>query len=85
VLADQRLHRAEPVRIRGRALRQPLPPSAPIPAPGARIGIRGVSWTQREVMANSAPPHPTRLVAFAAPLAFAHDAGVPWEEPTPMR
>jgi hypothetical protein len=79
VLADQRLHRAEPARIRGRALRQLAPGSAPIPAPAARIGIRGVWWTQREVAANSMPPHPTRLVSFAAPLAFEHVAGTTLE------
>jgi hypothetical protein len=82
VLADQHLHRAEPVHIRGRALRQPAPASAPIPAPGARVGMRGLWWTQREVVANSVPPHPARLVASAAPLAFAHDAGVPVDRVT---
>jgi hypothetical protein len=82
VLPDQRLHRAEPVRIRGRALRQPMPAAAPVPAPGAHIGIRGVWWTQPEVVANSVPPHPARLVAFEAPLAFAHDAGAPIERVT---
>ena len=79
VLADQRLHRTEPARVRGRALRQLAPGSAPIPAPAARIGIRGVWWTQREVAANSTPPHPTRLVSFAAPLAFEHAAGTSLE------
>ena len=75
VLADQRLHRAEPAVIRGRALRQVAPGSSPVPAPGAHIGISGVWWTQREIAANSAPPHPARIVAFDAPLAFAHAAG----------
>jgi hypothetical protein len=75
VIADQHLHRAEPAFIRGRALRQVAPGSAPIPAPAASIGLRGVWWTQREVAANSVPPHPPRLVAFAAPLAFAHATG----------
>lgn len=79
VLADQRLHRAEPVRIRGRAVRQTGPGSAPIPAPAAHIGIRGVWWTEREVAANSMPPHPARIVGFEAPLAFAHALGTPLE------
>lgn len=82
VLPDQRLHRAEPVRIRGRALRQPAPASASVPAPGAHIGIRGVWWTQPEVVANSMPPHPARLVAFEAPLAFAHGAAAPVDRVT---
>ena len=79
VLDDQRLHRAEPAVIRGRALRQLAPGSAPVAAPGARIGIRGVWWTQAEVAANSTPPHPTRLVSFAAPMRFQHAAGAALE------
>ncbi len=79
VLADQRLHRAESALIRGRALRQLAPGSAPVAAPGARIGIRGVWWTQREVAANSTPPHPTRVVSIDAPLAFDHAAGTALE------
>ena len=76
VLPDQRLHRAEPSQVRGRALRQLAPGSAPIAAPGALIGIRGVWWTLAEVAANSVPPHPPRFVTFDAPLAFPHPAGV---------
>jgi hypothetical protein len=75
VLDEQRLHRAEPAFVRGRAMRQLAPGTAPVPAPGASIGIRGVWWTQAEVAANSTPPHPTRLVSFAAPLAFDHANG----------
>ncbi|MDM0109619.1 hypothetical protein QTH97_32190 [Variovorax sp. J22R24] len=79
VLPDQPLHRAEPARIRGRALRQTGPGSAPVPAPGAHVGIRGVWWTTREVVDNSVPPHPARIVGFEAPLAFAHAFGTPLE------
>jgi hypothetical protein len=69
----------QPALIRGRALRQLAPGSAPVPAPGARIGIRGVWWTQGEVAANSTPPHTTRLVSFAAPLAFEQATGTTLE------
>ncbi|MCK7495865.1 MAG: hypothetical protein MZW92_36545 [Comamonadaceae bacterium] len=82
VLADQRLHRAAPARIRGRALRQPAPGSAPVAAPGARLGIAGVWWTAAEVAANSVPPHPARIVGFEAPLAFAHAAGATLQRAT---
>lgn len=79
VLSDQRLHRAEPVRIRGRALRQPGPGSAPVAAPAAHIGLRGAWWTQAEVVANSMPPHPARIVGFEAALTFAHPQGAALE------
>lgn len=82
VLADQRLHRAEPTRVRGWALRQTGSGSAAVPAPGARIGIRGVWWTTREVVANSVPPHPARFVGFEAPLLFEHAFGAPLERAT---
>ncbi len=72
LLDDQRLHRAQPSVIRGRAMRQPAVGGAVIAAPGARIGIRGVWWTTAEVVASSVPPHPARIVSFSAPLAFPH-------------
>ena len=46
---------------------------------GINIGIRGVWWTEREVAANSMPPHPARIVGFEAPLAFAHALDTPLE------
>jgi hypothetical protein len=72
VLPDQPLHLAAVAVLRGRATR-----------PGglngalAAIGIDGLWWTQREVLAQSNPPHPPRLVSFGAPLAFEHAQGAP--------
>jgi hypothetical protein len=82
LLPDQRLHRADPAVVRGRAVRQAAPGTAPVAAPAAHIGLRGVWWSQREVQANSVPPHPPRFVSFAAPLAFAHAVPAPVERCT---
>jgi hypothetical protein len=75
VLPDQPLHRAAPALIRGRTLRQPAPNGAVQATDQAKIGLAGVWWTNAEIPANSAPPHPADLVAFAAPLAFDHPSG----------
>jgi hypothetical protein len=72
VLPAQPLHRAEPAAVRGRALRQPLAGAPLQPAPGTQLGLTGVWWSNAEVPANSAPPHPADLVSFSAPLAFDH-------------
>ncbi len=82
VLPDQRLHRAEPALIRGIARRQTAPGSAAIPAPGAQLGITGTWWTQAEIAANSAPPHPPRIVSLTAPLAQARATGATLERAT---
>ena len=79
VLPDQHLHRAEPVRLRGRAQRRTGPTSI-VPALGAQIGIAGI-WLAYPHTQTQAPVAPD-FCAIAPGLRFPHPVGAPIQRGT---
>jgi hypothetical protein len=84
VLPEQGLHRAQPMQVQGRALRQTAPGAGTVAADSTRcrIGISGLWWTHAEVRALSNPPHAPDLLSLTAPLAQDHVAGATMERCT---
>lgn len=75
LLADQPLHRAASVQLRGRVQqRLPGPPPALVPAAGAQLGLLGYWPTYPSTLGGASVP--VDFCTLLPPLPLAHDPGV---------
>lgn len=72
-LPPQPLHRARPLRLRGRVMRAVGVPPVLVPEPAARIGIAGVWFTYPAALTQ--PPVVPMLGALVPPAVFDHPVG----------